>query len=127
MKIAHLASRVPLLAVAAVMLELWSLAADGRVDLRMSRADGGQGAVVDAQGSLPRPSNYRAAYEFLGAWAIAATRGVGSIELHNVFASPGTIARTTRVATSLMVYGADQRGLCDRDGPDDDGSVTLGR
>ena len=38
------------------------------------------------------PEDYRAAYQFLGAWAIAADQGNGSQQLHVVYASPGTIA-----------------------------------
>ncbi len=55
-------------------------------------ATGGQSPVVDAQGSLRVPEDYRAAYQFLGAWAIAADQGKGSHEIHVVYASPGTIA-----------------------------------
>jgi hypothetical protein len=57
-------------------------------------ATGGQGiqTVVDAQGNLRVPEDYRSAYQFLGAWAIAANQGKGSQELHVVYASPGTIA-----------------------------------
>jgi cytochrome P460 len=90
--VAHIASLGSLLAVAAVALALRSSAVDGRSDLRMARPDGQQEAVVDAQGNLHVPSNYRAAYEFLGTWAIAADKGVGSSELHTVYASSGTIA-----------------------------------
>jgi hypothetical protein len=85
------ASLVWLIAIAAVVLTLRSSAADGRSDLRVSRADR-QEAVVDAQGTLQVPSNYRAAYEFLGTWAIAAANAVGSSELHVVYATPGTTA-----------------------------------
>ena len=74
MKIAHVAGLASLAAVAAVGLALLSSAADGRRDLRMSRADGPQEAAVDAQGNLHAPSNYRAAHEFLGTWAIAVNR-----------------------------------------------------
>jgi hypothetical protein len=49
-------------------------------------------AVVDAQGNLRVPEDYRIAYQLLGAWAIAADQGAGSKELHVVYASPGTIA-----------------------------------
>jgi hypothetical protein len=49
-------------------------------------------AVVDAQGNLRVPDDYRIAYQLLGAWAIAADQGAGSKELHVVYASPGTIA-----------------------------------
>ncbi len=88
----HLASLVWLVAIAAVVLALLSPAADGQSELRMSRADAKREAVVNARGDLHVPSNYRAAYEFLGTWAIAAAKGVGSSELHNVYATPGTIA-----------------------------------
>ena len=90
--------RVSLVAIAAVVLALWLPTVDGQSDLRMSRADEKPEAVADAQGSLHVPSRYRADYEFLGTWAIAAEKGVGSGELHNVYASPGAIAgyRTSR-------------------------------
>jgi Cytochrome P460 len=93
MKIAaHIAALVSLLAIGAVVLVLRSSAVDGQNERRMSRGDGTPEAVVDAQGNLHVPSNYRAAYEFLGTWAIAADKGVGSSELHIVFATPGTTA-----------------------------------
>jgi Cytochrome P460 len=88
----HLASLVWLVAIAAVVSALLSPAADGQSELRVSRADAKREAVVNARGDLHVPSNYRAAYEFLGTWAIAADTGVGSRELHDVYATPGTIA-----------------------------------
>ena len=90
--VAHVASLVSLVAIAAVVLALLSPAADGQSELRTSRADRKVEAVVDAQGNLHVPSSYRAAYEFLGTWAIAADTGGGSSELHSVYATPGTIA-----------------------------------
>ena len=90
--VAHVASLVSLVAIAAVVLALLSPAADGQSELRTSRADRNVEAVVDAQGNLHVPSSYRAAYEFLGTWAIAADTGGGSSELHSVYATPGTIA-----------------------------------
>jgi Cytochrome P460 len=48
--------------------------------------------VVDDHGNLRVPEDYRTAYQFLGAWAIAADQGKGSQQLHVVYASPGTIA-----------------------------------
>jgi hypothetical protein len=90
--VAHIASLVPLLAVAAVVQSLWSMPADGQSGRAVSRGDATPEAVVDAQGNLHVPSNYRAAYEPLGTWAVAADKGVGSRELHTVYASPGTIA-----------------------------------
>ena len=90
--VARFASVVSLLAVAAVVLPLGSMAADGQIERRLSRSDATPAAVVDQQGHLHVPPQYRATYEFLGAWAIAASKGVGSSELHAVYASPGTIA-----------------------------------
>jgi hypothetical protein len=49
-------------------------------------------AVVDATGNLHVPNDYRATYQSLGSWAVAADQGQGSKELHVVYASPGTIA-----------------------------------
>ena len=85
-------SLVSVLAVAALLLVLRSLAANGQSDLRMSGGDRTPEAVVDDQGHLHVPSNYRATYEFLGTWAIASDKGAGSSELHTVYATPGTIA-----------------------------------
>jgi hypothetical protein len=48
--------------------------------------------VVDANGNLRVPVDYRTAYQFLGSWAVADDKGKGSKEMHVVFASPGTIA-----------------------------------
>ena len=84
--------RVWLLAMAAVVLALRSSSVAGQGDVRMSRADEKREAVMDAQGNLHVPSSYRADYEFLGTWAIAADKGAGSKELHNVYASPGAVA-----------------------------------
>ena len=81
-----------LLAVAAVVLTLGSMAANGQSERRLSRGDATPTAVVDQQGNLHVPPEYRAAYEFLGTWAIAANKGVGSSELHTVYANPGTTA-----------------------------------
>ncbi len=92
MKLTHVACFALLAAVAAVGLALLSSAADGQTGLRMSRPEGQREAVVDAQGNLHVPSSYRADYEFLGAWAIAADKGLGSKEIHLVYATPGTTA-----------------------------------
>ena len=47
--------------------------------------------VVDANGNLRVPENYRTLYQALGSWAIAADVGSGSKQIHDVYASPGTI------------------------------------
>jgi len=49
-------------------------------------------AIVDVNGNLHVPDSYRATYQFLGNWAVAANQGAGSKELHVVYASPGTIS-----------------------------------
>ena len=49
------------------------------------------GPVVDSDGNLHVPDGYRASYQFLGTWAVAADQGSGSKEFHTVYASPGTI------------------------------------
>ena len=45
--------------------------------------------VVDANGNLRVPENYRTLYQPLGTWAIAADSGRSSKEMHEVYASPG--------------------------------------
>jgi hypothetical protein len=62
--------------------------------MRTSDRAGTQNAegVVDAEGNLRVPVDYRTAYQFLGSWAVAAEQGQGSKEMHVVYASPGTIA-----------------------------------
>jgi hypothetical protein len=49
-------------------------------------------AVVDANGNLRVPADYRAVYQFLGSWAVAADQGQGSKEIHVVYAAPDAIA-----------------------------------
>jgi hypothetical protein len=45
--------------------------------------------AVDANGNLHVPDAYRTTYQFLGSWAVAADKGEGSKELHQVYTSPG--------------------------------------
>jgi hypothetical protein len=47
--------------------------------------------ISDAQGQLHVPNDYRTAYQFVGTWAIANDNGPASKQIHNVYASPGTI------------------------------------
>src|ERR1700745_2306716 len=62
--------------------------------MRTSGKAGAQnaGGVVDAEGNLRVPADYRTAYQFLGLWAVANDKGNGSKEIHGVFAAPGTVA-----------------------------------
>ncbi|HET7308016.1 MAG TPA: cytochrome P460 family protein [Gammaproteobacteria bacterium] len=79
-----------LLAVAATALSsALVFAASGRA--QVADATPGSAPPVDAKGNLHVPSNYRQAYEYLGSWAIAADSGSGSKQIHEVYASPGTI------------------------------------
>jgi hypothetical protein len=48
--------------------------------------------VVDARGNLRVPTHYRTRYQFLGTWAVAADTGQGAKQMHQVYASPGTVA-----------------------------------
>ena len=97
MKTVHVGCLASLAAVSAVGLALRSSTADGQNEPRMSRAETKSEAVADMQGYLHVPSSYRADYEFLGTWAIAADKGVGSSELHTVYASPGAITAYHRI------------------------------
>ena len=92
MKINHVVCLSSLAAAAAAGLALLSSAADGQTGPRIARGDGKLENVADAQGNLHVPPDYRAVYEFLGTWAIAADKGAGSSEMHDVYATPGTIA-----------------------------------
>jgi hypothetical protein len=62
--------------------------------MRTTEITGTQNAerVVDAEGNLRVPENYRTAYQLLGIWAVGDDKGKGSKEIHIVFASPGTVA-----------------------------------
>jgi hypothetical protein len=69
----------------------------GAVAVVAAEAEGPQaGAVVDAAGNLHVPADYRASYEFMGTWSVAADEGQGAKELHGVYASPGSTAAYRR-------------------------------
>ena len=74
------------------MVSVISLAAYGQIGARKSTDGSRPAAVVDANGNLRVPADYRTTYESLGSWAVAADQGQGSKEIHAVHASPGTIA-----------------------------------
>ena len=76
----------------AVLLAMSAVAAYGQQKDTASKAD----TVVDANGNLHVPDDYRTIYQFLGSWAVAADQGKGSKEIHNVYASPGTIVAYRR-------------------------------
>ena len=65
--------------------------------MRTTERAGAQNAerVVDAEGSLRVPADYRTAYQFLGSWAVADDKGKGSKEMHVVLLRP---ARSPRIA-----------------------------
>ena len=86
MKTSYLAGVV--IAATSVLL---AIAAYGLGDTREPGKEPDAQAVVDAYGNMRVPEGYRATYQFLGSWAVAADQGRGSKELHLVYASPGTI------------------------------------
>src|ERR1043166_482234 len=92
MMITRVACLAALAAVAAVAWPKPCSAADAPGAMAMPGHDAKAQAVADGQGNLHVPSDYRTTYEFLGTWAVAAKPGPGSKEIHDVYASPGTIA-----------------------------------
>ena len=59
-------------------------------------------SVVDANGNLHVPHEYRTTYQFLGSWAVANDHGQGAKQVHIVYASPGTIAAYHKPGVFLM-------------------------
>jgi hypothetical protein len=59
-------------------------------ETQIAAADTAQ-VASDAQGNIQVPDGYRASYQFLGTWAVAATDGKGSQQIHTVYASPGAV------------------------------------
>ena len=92
MTITRVACLAALAAVAAVAWPQACSAADAPGAMPVSGHDAKAQAVADGQGNLHVPSDYRTTYEFLGTWAVAAKPGPGSKDIHDVYASPGTIA-----------------------------------
>ena len=109
--VARVASLASLVAIAAVALALRSSVVDGQSDLRMSRAAEPLEAVVDAQGNLHVPSSYRADYEFLGTWAIAADKGVRVQRASQCLCEPGRDSRVPHKPPLPRWNCAGQRGL----------------
>lgn len=81
----------PLRAVLAVIFMIVVVNVYGQSDMRSPYGES-TSAVVDDEGNMQVPSNYRTAYQVLGTWAVAADSSPGSKEMHVVYASPGTIA-----------------------------------
>jgi hypothetical protein len=79
------------LGVALAGLSMLAVTGYGRTDTR-SPYRGAAAAVVDDQGNLRVPADYRTTYQSLGTWAVGAEKGPGAKEMHLVYASPGTIA-----------------------------------
>ena len=73
------------------LLAMVSIAAHGD-QMGVEANDQPAQAVVDTNGNLRVPADYRTSYQFLGSWAIAADKGKGAKNIHVVYASPGTIA-----------------------------------
>jgi hypothetical protein len=79
----------------AVLSTMVAVAAYGQKDAASNNASKAD-TVVDANGNLQVPDAYRTTYQFLGSWAVADDQGKGSKELHDVYASPDTIAAYRR-------------------------------
>ncbi len=73
------------------LLSLVSLAAIAQMGTTTETNGPQTESVADASGNLRVPTGYRTVYQYLGGWAVAADQGQGSKELHEVYASPGTI------------------------------------
>jgi hypothetical protein len=74
-----------LITAASVLL----IAALGESDAREPGGASAAQSVVDGNGNMHVPENYRREYEYLGSWAVAADQGQGSKDIHVVYASPG--------------------------------------
>jgi Cytochrome P460 len=74
----------------ALLALLWgaSLAADSRA--LAAGVTKSTESVVDPNGQLRVPTDYRERFQYLGTWAVAAEKAPGSQQLHVVYASPGT-------------------------------------
>jgi hypothetical protein len=72
------------------LLALVLLAAYGQMGTAAN--DPAAKGVVDANGNLRVPANYRTSYQFLGTWAVQEAPDKSPNQLHIVYASPGTIA-----------------------------------
>ena len=81
-----------IIVVGLLSLLVISLAAYGQTGIIAATNGSKTEAVVDADGNLRVPADYRTSYQFLGSWAVASDQGQGSKEVHVVYASPGTIA-----------------------------------
>jgi hypothetical protein len=68
---------------------LLPIASHGDTGTRGPGSERAAESVVDSQGNIHVPENYRLDYEYLGSWAVADDQGRGSKGLHIVFASPG--------------------------------------
>jgi hypothetical protein len=67
------------------------IAVAGWVEATAASNSSAADAVVDPDGNLRVPRDYRTTYQLLGSWAVAADAGQGSKELHVVLVSPGAI------------------------------------
>src|SRR5215510_15494532 len=83
-------ARMKTWAIASIAGLLVIVAAHGQMGTTVSSSMPRADAVV--AGNLHVPEDYRATYQLLGSWAVAADQGRGSKELHVVYASPGTVA-----------------------------------
>jgi len=93
--VAWFASVVSLLAVAAVVLTLGSMAADGESERRLSRSDATPAAVVDQQGNLHVPQNI---VPRTSSWGHGPSRPTKRLAPGNFTLSMRARARSLRIA-----------------------------
>jgi len=80
-----------LTAIAIVPSAMTAFAAHREIAKKLSTDRLETTSVADANGNLHVPEQYRATYQFLGSWAVAPDRGQSPQQLHDVYASPGTV------------------------------------
>ena len=85
MKATRVVAAVGLVSLSAILLAAYGQT--GITAITKSHAE----PMVDLQGTLRLPADYRTSYQFLGSWAVAADQSQGSKQIHTVYASPGTI------------------------------------
>ncbi len=77
---------------ALLLASVMTLAAGCAQESATSTGPAADTSVVDGEGNIRVPTDYRMPYQTLGTWAIAADTGKGSKEMHIVYASPGAAA-----------------------------------
>lgn len=78
-------------ALAISIAGLLALVLFGALEQKAAAGEAGARKVVDAEGNLRVPADYRTSYQFLGSWAVASGVSKTPDQIHVVYSSPGTI------------------------------------